>query len=164
MFVHRVLHDRRVPLLRRIPDDLFMPNISWTLAELWQGPGKQVREDASIRDATQAAVPHRSSASTVAYTCVAAFLSSAADSDLQPSPAQAKAQLSAFNSRGDSTRRSSADPTTDVPTRCPACRSSSITTTAKSPDTSSYWRCTSCGEIWNVSRRDGARPGAVPWR
>ena len=105
------------------------------------------------------------SACTVAYTCVAAFLSSAADSDRQSSPTHnQKAQLSAFNARRETTRRSSADSTPDVPTRCPACRSSSITTTAKSPDTSSYWRCTSCGEIWNVSRRDGARPGAVPWR
>ena len=23
---------------------------------------------------------------------------------------------------------------------------------AKTPDTDSYWRCTSCGEMWNVAR------------
>lgn len=35
---------------------------------------------------------------------------------------------------------------------CPACRSSSTTTTADVPDVNSYWRCTACGEVWNVSR------------
>ena len=38
------------------------------------------------------------------------------------------------------------------PTRCPACESSSILTTSKSPDVESYWRCTKCGEVWNASR------------
>jgi hypothetical protein len=105
------------------------------------------------------------SASAVAYTCVAACLSSAAEfRSSVVTNAQVKGSIEAFNARRDTTRRSSADPTTDVPTRCPACRSSSITTTAKSPDTTSDWRCTSCGEIWNGSRRDGARPGAFPWR
>jgi predicted Zn finger-like uncharacterized protein len=39
------------------------------------------------------------------------------------------------------------------PASCPACASSSILTTAKIPDADSYWRCTSCGEVWNNSRR-----------
>jgi predicted Zn finger-like uncharacterized protein len=39
------------------------------------------------------------------------------------------------------------------PASCPTCRSSSIVTTAKSPDADSYWRCMSCGEVWNDSRR-----------
>lgn len=52
-----------------------------------------------------------------------------------------------------------------LPTACPSCRSSSITTTAKNPDATSYWRCGSCGEIWNVSRRDvTTRNSARPWR
>jgi predicted Zn finger-like uncharacterized protein len=46
-----------------------------------------------------------------------------------------------------------------VPASCPTCRSSSIVTTAKSPDADSYWRCTSCGEIWNDSRRQTPRYG-----
>jgi transposase-like protein len=47
---------------------------------------------------------------------------------------------------------------------CPACRSSSVTTTAKRPDVSSYWRCERCGEVWNVDRRN-ERPGRpFPWR
>jgi predicted Zn finger-like uncharacterized protein len=42
----------------------------------------------------------------------------------------------------------------DKPVLCPACRSSEIVTTAKSPDADSYWRCTACGEVWNDSRRE----------
>jgi transposase-like protein len=52
----------------------------------------------------------------------------------------------------------------DVPSACPACQSRAITTTAKSPDSSAYWRCRTCGEIWNVSRRESRRTGANPWR
>ena len=36
--------------------------------------------------------------------------------------------------------------------------SSAITTTVRNPDENTYWRCHTCGEIWNVSRR---RPGRV---
>ena len=39
-----------------------------------------------------------------------------------------------------------------IPTSCPACQSSTIVTTAKSPDADSYWRCEHCGEVWNASR------------
>jgi predicted Zn finger-like uncharacterized protein len=41
-----------------------------------------------------------------------------------------------------------------VPVVCPSCQSSSIVTTAKSPGADSYWRCTTCGEIWNDTRRE----------
>jgi len=41
----------------------------------------------------------------------------------------------------------------DVPAACPACHSSSIVTTVKTPDVNTYWRCVKCGEIWNVGRR-----------
>lgn len=51
-----------------------------------------------------------------------------------------------------------------LPTLCPACRSSSIVTTAKTPDAGSYWRCTSCGEVWNASRSQTKRPGGCVWR
>ena len=62
-----------------------------------------------------------------------------------------------FDSRGAPTRRSLTAPRVDdVPTSCPTCESSAIMTTAKSPDANSYWRCESCGELWNKSRRDRA--------
>ena len=57
-----------------------------------------------------------------------------------------------------------ADPAA-APEACPACRSTSISTTAKTPDATSYWRCGSCGEIWNAGRREGERGGASNgWR
>lgn len=72
--------------------------------------------------------------------------------------------MSSFNSGNDFAGRASATATTGVPTACPACRSSSISTTAKSPDVNSYWRCGSCGEIWNMSRRVAPRSAGNPWR
>ena len=47
--------------------------------------------------------------------------------------------------------------TTDVMTpkalTCPFCRSGQVTTTAKSPTTQDvYWRCHTCGQIWNPAR------------
>jgi predicted Zn finger-like uncharacterized protein len=51
-----------------------------------------------------------------------------------------------------------------VPASCPTCRSSAIVTTAKIPDADSYWRCTSCGEVWNDSRRQTPQYGARGWR
>ena len=50
------------------------------------------------------------------------------------------------------------------PASCPTCRSPSIVTTAKSPNTDSYWRCTACGEVWNVSRRQTSTYGTRRWR
>jgi transposase-like protein len=47
---------------------------------------------------------------------------------------------------------------------CPACKSASVTTTAKHPDVDSYWRCERCGEVWNVGRRHDRPNGAVRWR
>lgn len=67
-----------------------------------------------------------------------------------------------FPNSGDDYARRSAE--TKIPSVCPSCRSSSISTSAKSPDASSYWRCERCGEIWNVARRDAVRPGAYRWR
>jgi len=50
-----------------------------------------------------------------------------------------------------------------LPARCPTCRSTSIATTAKNPNADSYWRCTSCGEVWNNGRRNSRRPSSN-WR
>jgi predicted Zn finger-like uncharacterized protein len=51
-----------------------------------------------------------------------------------------------------------------TPASCPSCQSSSIVTTAKSPDADSYWRCTACGEVWNASRMQTNAYGARRWR
>ncbi len=50
-----------------------------------------------------------------------------------------------------------------APERCPACASPAIVTTTKHPDVDSYWRCTACGEMWNVSRRQPERPEVRRW-
>ena len=63
-------------------------------------------------------------------------------------------------------RRADRQPPTEVvplPTACPACRSQSISTTARNPTESCYWRCDACGEIWNVSRRAPVRTGYRRW-
>lgn len=35
------------------------------------------------------------------------------------------------------------------PQSSPSCASTSIVSTAKSPDATSYWPCSRCGEVWN---------------
>jgi predicted RNA-binding Zn-ribbon protein involved in translation (DUF1610 family) len=50
-----------------------------------------------------------------------------------------------------------------TPTACPSCGSSTITTTARTPDQNSYWRCVTCGEIWNNARRDSRPRRRQPW-
>lgn len=73
--------------------------------------------------------------------------------------------MNSFDDRG---RRAAparpSDGTVDVPSACPACRSDAITTTSKTPSIESYWRCNSCGEIWNGSRTMTGRHGAERWR
>lgn len=52
-----------------------------------------------------------------------------------------------------------------APATCPTCRSTLVVTKAKSPDADSYWRCTSCGEVWNAARiRTGRPSGGYRWR
>jgi predicted Zn finger-like uncharacterized protein len=51
-----------------------------------------------------------------------------------------------------------------TPASCPFCRSPLIVTTAKVPDDDSYWRCTICGEVWNVSRSETGPHRGRPWR
>jgi transposase-like protein len=71
--------------------------------------------------------------------------------------------VSFFDSRHDSAA-SSSTLVPNIPATCPTCRSSSITTTAKNPNTDSYWRCRNCGEIWNNARRRTAGSGVNTWR
>ena len=71
--------------------------------------------------------------------------------------------MSSFQSGKDFAVRTASNVPTNVPSVCPACRSSSVSTTSKSPDAESYWRCEACGEVWNVSRRR-TMTGANGWR
>lgn len=71
--------------------------------------------------------------------------------------------MRSFNSGDDPTRRSAA-PAENVPASCPTCKSASILTTAKTPDSTSYWRCTKCGDVWNDSRRQAASNAGYRWR
>ena len=41
---------------------------------------------------------------------------------------------------------------TVAPKACPFCKSADITTTSKTMNVSTYWRCIGCGQIWNVDR------------
>lgn len=43
--------------------------------------------------------------------------------------------------------------TVAAPSACPACRSADIKTTNKAMSVEAYWRCVTCGEVWNVTRR-----------
>ncbi len=73
--------------------------------------------------------------------------------------------MSSFDPRADEAMRfAGSSQAGDVPTSCPACKSSSIVTTAKMPDRDSYWRCKDCGEVWNNSRSQRPRPAVGHWR
>ena len=39
-----------------------------------------------------------------------------------------------------------------TPTPCPFCRSSKTTTASEKVDASTYWRCETCGQMWNAGR------------
>jgi len=39
-----------------------------------------------------------------------------------------------------------------TPTTCPFCRSAKIMTASKQMDSSTYWLCQTCGQLWNVGR------------
>lgn len=71
--------------------------------------------------------------------------------------------MSSFDSGSRFLEQSAPPKTTSLPSVCPACQSTAISTTAKTPDANSYWRCGSCGEVWNASRRQGSR-GGRGWR
>ncbi|MET0214760.1 MAG: MJ0042-type zinc finger domain-containing protein [Vicinamibacterales bacterium] len=43
------------------------------------------------------------------------------------------------------------------PPPCPSCRSTATVTTSPSPNAESYWRCTKCGDVWNVARAQADR-------
>ena len=70
----------------------------------------------------------------------------------------------AFHSFGNNATRLDSNSTVTPPSRCPACRSVTITTTAKSPNVNTYWRCENCGEIWNASRREDRDARVARWR
>jgi ribosomal protein L37AE/L43A len=39
-----------------------------------------------------------------------------------------------------------------APTACPFCQARSITSASEKIDASTYWRCETCGQMWNVGR------------
>jgi len=45
-----------------------------------------------------------------------------------------------------------ADETVQRPEFCPFCKSKAVGTLAKVITASTYWRCQSCGEMWNPER------------
>jgi transposase-like protein len=45
------------------------------------------------------------------------------------------------------------------PSNCPFCRATTIRTASEKADTTSYWRCEHCGEVWNAGRLPAARGG-----
>jgi transposase-like protein len=45
-----------------------------------------------------------------------------------------------------------AEANVSAPTACPVCKSKDLTTTSKNVTSATYWRCTACGEVWNVER------------
>lgn len=63
---------------------------------------------------------------------------------------------------GSSASLTTASPTT--PPTCPSCRSRETVTTSPTPDAASYWRCTTCGEVWNVARVEANGDRAPRWR
>ena len=50
-----------------------------------------------------------------------------------------------------------------TPSACPACGSRDMTTTSKAVTVESYWRCVSCGEVWNQNRRETTNAGRSGW-
>jgi ribosomal protein L37AE/L43A len=50
------------------------------------------------------------------------------------------------------------------PIACPACKSPTISTTSRKPDENTYWRCGTCGEVWNPGRREPSPNAAHAWR
>lgn len=59
---------------------------------------------------------------------------------------------------------SATSPAYVTPDSCPTCRRTSIVTTAKVPDAQTYWRCTTCGAVWNSSRVQTQPPQPSRWR
>ena len=69
-----------------------------------------------------------------------------------------RAQEEASQPKDDKMTESNELDEPETPSRCPACRSTDVTTTSKVATTDAYWRCGACGEVWNVARhRAGAR-------
>jgi uncharacterized Zn finger protein len=46
------------------------------------------------------------------------------------------------------------EPEPNQPAKCPHCGGREMTTTSKVIDTNTYWRCLTCGEVWNLDRRE----------
>lgn len=53
----------------------------------------------------------------------------------------------------NSTSRNPEPEPAQPPARCPSCGSRELKTTSKAIDVTTYWRCLTCGEVWNLDRR-----------
>ena len=52
-----------------------------------------------------------------------------------------------------------------APETCPFCKSGDVKTTSKNVTAATYWRCASCGQIWNAGRlSQGWRPPSGRFR
>lgn len=49
-------------------------------------------------------------------------------------------------------------PAVAAPGACPFCRSSKIMTAGAKVDASTYWRCQTCGQMWNEARLRSSNP------
>jgi transposase-like protein len=49
-------------------------------------------------------------------------------------------------------------PAPDPTPVCPFCKSLVVTTTSKAVSDTTYWRCVTCGQIWNPTRLSDRRP------
>jgi transposase-like protein len=56
-----------------------------------------------------------------------------------------------------------ADPAVTTNTTCPFCKSTRVVTTSKTISAATYWRCLSCGDIWNPGRAASRWPPRRNW-
>jgi uncharacterized Zn finger protein len=49
------------------------------------------------------------------------------------------------------------------PAECPECHSKALTTLAKTITPETYWRCETCGTVWNQQRRRGIAASRNRW-
>ena len=52
----------------------------------------------------------------------------------------------------DKSAAAAAGSSVPAPTECPFCRSRALATAAGKARASNYWRCETCGQLWNPER------------
>jgi hypothetical protein len=51
-----------------------------------------------------------------------------------------------------------------APTECPFCRSRALADAGRKVTASTYWRCETCGQMWNPGRLRSAREAGISRR